>query len=661
MIYHPETGLDIGDPPGKPLTKSNLPSSQRVRNAFAEMILSASGFRKVFAAQSKGDRYAPWSDEKTPENSLNDRISPEDVVLAAGMAKAFGDYLIDHMNGGFATFPRCILLGIDTRPTGPAIADIIARVLLGMGFDVHYLFIVPAPEIMAYAKYCGSLSKENPEKVEGFVYISASHNPPGHNGIKFGAANGGVLPGPDVASIISGFRAFVSREDSPLNALALIEASGKIDIERCYGSVSAWKRKSRSAYMLFSHEILTSTKDLETQTQALETLAESCESHPLGILAELNGSARCLSIDKDWLESLGVAVKSINDSPGIFAHRIVPEGDSLIQCMSELDAAHAKNAEFSLGYTPDCDGDRGNLVFFDSRLGKSRILQAQEVFALSCLSELGSLVLAGEHESGNTVFAPLKKTAIAVNDATSMRIEEISSRFGAKVFRAETGEANVVMLADKLRAEGWRVRILGEGSNGGNITFPGRVRDPLSTLGAMIKLLRMSSPISGKSLFDVWREVSGLTSYSGKFDLGDIIETLPAWVTTSAFEPRAALRIASVDKVGLKSRYAGIFEKEWRIRAPELHTRYGIVSWKAFATNGLVEREIGADFGASGQGGLRIVFYAAGGKAVAFLWARGSGTEPVFRAVVDVAGGTDGDELYFHTWHVDMIRRADQN
>ena len=41
-----------------------------------------------------------------------------------------------------------------------------------------------------------------------------------------------------------------------------------------------------------------------------------------------------------------------------------------------------------LGYMPDCDGDRGNIVYWDKNQKKSVILKAQEVFSLSVLSEL---------------------------------------------------------------------------------------------------------------------------------------------------------------------------------------------------------------------------------------------------------------------------------
>ena len=35
-------------------------------------------------------------------------------------------------------------------------------------------------------------------------------------------------------------------------------------------------------------------------------MAAEAAGEPLGIVAELNGSARCLSIDRDFLEGLGV-------------------------------------------------------------------------------------------------------------------------------------------------------------------------------------------------------------------------------------------------------------------------------------------------------------------------------------------------------------------
>jgi phosphoglucomutase len=138
-----------------------------------------------------------------------------------------------------------------------------------------------------------------------------------------------------------------------------------------------------------------------------------------------------------------------------------------------------------------------------------------------------------------------------------------------------------------------------------------------------------------------------------------VLATLPTWASTSVFEARAALKVGTADKTKIKARYAGIFAQQWEERKKELARRYGISSWKAFATQGLHETEVGNDFGSSGTGGLRIVMYQETMEAKAFLWMRGSGTEPVFRIMADIAEGGPDDEAYFLAWHTDMVRASD--
>ncbi len=659
MIYHPATGIDIGDPDILPIDAESLPSPHEIAKAVSTLILSASGWRKVFAAPKEGDPRASWAGGDEPDDSLAIGISRADAVIAALMAKTFGDFILRQaakegdpgaLAGRGARRPA-VLLGMDSRPTGPAIADIFARVLLGMGIEARYCFIVAAPEIMAYAGASGRLPAGDSGRIAGFAYISASHNPPGHNGVKFGLGTGGVLNAAEIAPLIAAFKAEALSGDAAARTLSLVSAADKEELALCYEACSSWKRLCFSAYTLFTHEVVTGEQGLEAQAALLDQLAEACEKRPLGIVAELNGSARALSIDRDFFMGLSIRTKFFNDQPRLFGHRIVPEGSSLSLCMRLLGEAASADPAFQLGYVPDCDGDRGNLVFYDKALGKARILEAQEVFSLSCLAELASLARSGKTE----------KVAVVVNDATSLRIERIAGCFGAAVFRAETGEANVVNLAENLRSQGWTVRILGEGSNGGTITHPSRVRDPLSTLGAMIRLLRLPDLPGRPSLFRLWLEACGkATEYRENYDLADVIATLPAWISTSVFEERAALRVQSADKVVLKSRYREIFLAEWERRRAELGSRYGIVSWKGFATNGTQEREIGDDFAASGQGGLRIVFLTASGAPKAFLWMRGSGTEPVFRIMADLEGGSPADEVYFLSWHTGMVRAADR-
>ena len=192
---------------------------------------------------------------------------------------------------------------------------------------------------------------------------------------------------------------------------------------------------------------------------------------------DFNGSARTLSIDREFFSSLGLGFHGINDKPREIVHRIVPEGESLEPCMRFLESLRERDPSVVLGYVPDCDGDRGNLVFWDGK--RARPLEGQEVFALACVSELAHLVLTGElryDEQGKA----LNRAAVAANGPTSLRVDRIAAAFGVRVFRAEVGEANVVGLARKLREAGYLVRILGEGAAGGVITHPAAVRSPHS-------------------------------------------------------------------------------------------------------------------------------------------------------------------------------------
>ena len=508
---------------------------------------------------------------------------------------------------------------------------------------------------MALDRHSATLAPGHEERTEGFVYISASHNPPGHNGLKFGSGSGGVLSPQEVNPLIAAYRELM---DDPGTARVLFDLVGSVDprvIAGIFVDISVWKRRAISAYTLLAREIVTGLADREAQEDLFEDMTPTLPESALGVVAELNGSARSLSIDSDFLRGMGVKVKAVNDEPGYFVHRIVPEGESLSDCARELESAREFDPSFILGYTPDCDGDRGNLVWFDETEGRVKILEAQQVFALCCVAELASL-----HRNANLAGIPLPRVAIAVNDATSMRVEGIARFFGARVFRAETGEANVVGLASILRDEGYEVRILGEGSNGGNITHPSRVRDPLATLGAVLKLLALRDSEKVHGLFHIWMRLSGRESeYGEDFNLGDIIASLPVYATTSVFETRAALTVKSADKAALKSRYRDILLEEWRQRRDELEGRFGIVSWKAFTLNGTAERELESDFATSGSGGLRIVFADGEDQPKAMLWMRGSGTEPVFRILADVSGGVAQDEDYFLSWHRSMVERAD--
>jgi len=607
---------------------NNRPSLEEVQIALKPMILSASGWRKVFAQNG---------DEESREAGLNH----SDRLLAGAMAYVFAPFLKEKSGKEYPV----VTIAMDSRPTGPALADIMTRVFLSMNVEVQYHFISAAPETMAWAGRSG--------KTDGFAYISASHNPVGHNGIKFGLNSGGVVDGEQAAILIGQFKQTLSSINTIAKVMDLADSADLELLEKTCRMSAYWKEESYKNYRQFTDRVISGSENREEQQQILEVIASSAKGTPIGIIAEHNGSARSLSIDKEYLESLNIQVKTLNDTPGKFVHRIVPEGFSLDLCREELKKAHNENPAFQLGYVPDCDGDRGNLVYIDKK-GEANILEAQEVFALSVLAELAFQRWLGKST---------EKLAVAVNGPTSMRIESIAQAFGAEVHRAEVGEANVVNLASSLREKGYNVPILGEGSNGGNITYPAAVRDPLNTAGAILKLLSVKSTDSKPGLFEIWCRESGQEElYSSNFSLTDIIKTLPLYTSTSAYEDQAIMRITTESHSDLKKRYEENFPGEWESRKNELNELLDITEWEEINNEGIHSRPgVGPRFrSGTERGGLKILFRNEASEAVAFIWMRGSGTEPVFRVLADVKGENREAEEFLVNWQRDMISLADK-
>jgi phosphoglucomutase len=626
---------------------------EELDRALEGLILSVSGWRGVFA--SGGD-----------EEGREPDISPAFRLIAGAAARCFAAWLGAGCPGepwplGLDDILRragdggLILVGTDTRPTGPAIAGAVISALLAAGCRVSYAGVLAAPEIMAWAR---SLKG----RAGGFIYISASHNPVGHNGLKFGLTDGGVLRGAEAAALIRAFKALCAA-DTPAARVkrlkSLLEGPGKAEIEEVYSGALKAKKEAYGAYFSFTSGVVYGGRERELREALLRGLAE----YPVNIVCDFNGSARAASIDAEFLRCLGVKVRAINGKPGEIAHRIVPEGESLEPCRRFLEECHGGDPRCLLGYLPDCDGDRGNLVVWDG--GGARILEAQEVFALCCVAELAHLAWTGEIAAPGAGGG--QKIALAVNDPTSMRVDRIAKAFGAEVFRAEVGEANVVSLARELREQGWLVRILGEGSAGGNITHPSAVRDPMDTLFSILKLLCVRrGPVGGTAgtggpnggFFPIWMARRG-GACPGNFGLSDIIASLPPFVTTGIYEERAILRVKTGDHGKLKDRYQKVFLEEWENRKEELRDKYGIVSWEAAAYNGTKERRGITRFGEAGRGGLKVHFLNAGGLAVAAIWMRGSATEPVFRVMADAEGRDREFERDLINWQRGMVGRSD--
>ncbi len=648
MFYHEPTGFLVGNPDLAPFDNDITFTADEIETRLNSFILSASGWRKVFAADGE-------------EESILEEIHPADKLLVAHMADVFTRFLKEMSRKERPT----VVMGCDTRYTGPAIAEVMIRVFLSAGISVRYLFITAAPEIMAYTKTSND--------IDGFAYISASHNPIGHNGVKFGLGDGGVIGGDGAARLINLYKTSVRNEKISAALVHRLREVSPPKVEDVFSQSAAWKEDALLSYRNFSREVISGLTALEEQTLFFRDLTNKINEYPIGILAELNGSARTLSIDKQFLEAAGVAVTVINGNPREITHEILPEGASLSLCKQELEALYRRDPRYLFGYVPDNDGDRGNIVFIDQRTGRAQALEAQEVFALCCLSESAGMVYNGGED---------KPAAIVANGPTSLRIDHIAGPFGIEVHRAEVGEANAVYRAAELREEGKQVRILGEGSNGGNITHPATVRDPLNTLFAFIKLLTIRDGPGRKGLFHIWCEKSGQTGkYKPDYTFTDIVRTLPAFSTTPISEQRAKLAVKTPDYVQLKRNYERIFGEEYEKRKEELKHSYGFYSWEILHYLGTktlagpleeaLEREAGSRDGTRSipvpgsvldrfqRGGFKVLFRDGTGAPCGFLWMRGSGTEPVFRILVDITGEDGEKEKRLLRWHTEIIKKAE--
>jgi len=562
-------------------------SDEDIQKVFSTYILSQSGWRHVFS--KSGD-----------EEDDTEEIKDEDKALAALIAKAYCDAI--------GAKGKKVLLGSDSRPTGRVLSDITLRVLLSIGAKVTYLSIASAPEIMAYSN----------DGFDSFFYISASHNPIGHNGFKFGK-DGGVYTSLTLDGMLSILRDEIASGNICKKASEIERNLNCTLYAQTVNSMLENKKKSLAYYTDFV---------LKTAS-----LPQSFTMHA-SILSDQNGSARTLSADSMLFQRIGVRFKAVNSDAGRVVHGIVPEGENLIPLSLELEKAHAMDESYVLGYTPDNDGDRGNFAYISDD-GKSKVLEAQEVFALVFAIESASEAMKGE-----------KNLAVAVNGPTSERVDEIARRLGVKVFRGEVGEANVVNLAEKLRRGGYGIRVLGEGSNGGNITYPAKVRDPLNTAMTFLKFL------GDEKLYSFLLEKLGCKA-EGKPSLGKLMEALPRYTTTPAFSPLAKLKVKHKDYRKLKENYEGLLLEE-------ISSFSFFDSYKVLQTEGINEEEgIGVNHRTGlCKGGLKVVFMKDS-EHVAYIWMRPSGTEPVLRVLVDVKG----DNIPLHdrllSWQRSLIERAD--
>ena len=280
-------------------------SNEQLTSSLSKMILSASGWRIIFALSG---------DEQDSTTEISSGM--------AGISLLIGKSFCDWYSKEFPQIekPR-IVLACDTRPTGKTIADFVLRSVISCGFDICYVGVASAPEVMAYAR-----------KLDGFIYISASHNPIGHNGIKFGLNDGGVIDGEKSKVLIESFKSLCNQDDANKIAKELFSSCDEDLLKEVYKKSDFYKKECLATYSEFFAEITAASTDKNIQNQIFSTIKKSMQENPISVACDLNGSARSLSIDSSVFEQNQIPFFTINDEAFQIAHEIIPEPENLVYC-----------------------------------------------------------------------------------------------------------------------------------------------------------------------------------------------------------------------------------------------------------------------------------------------------------------------------------------
>ncbi len=116
---------------------------------------------------------------------MSDRLFGTDGVRGVANSELTPSLAFDLGRAAVRFLGKRIVVGRDTRRSGAMLESALGAGIMSAGGDVHFAGIVPTPAVALIA------SKGN---YDGGVVISASHNPPRYNGIKFFDASGFKLP-----------------------------------------------------------------------------------------------------------------------------------------------------------------------------------------------------------------------------------------------------------------------------------------------------------------------------------------------------------------------------------------------------------------------------------------------------------------------------------
>ena len=233
------------------------------------------------------------------------------LTLTPDVAARFGAAFGTMLGAG-----RRVVIGRDSRPSGPAIRNAVAAGLMACGVDIIDLGIVTTP---------GTSLMTRQLEADGGVVITASHNPIPWNGMKFFRPDGIGLFAEQAAS------------------LKEIWQSGRFR----YAEPTICGRESRNPY--------THTRHVDAVLAIVDVTAIAARRFKV-VLDSVNGAGG--EATASLLSKLGCELVHLNARPtGIFPHMPEPTQENLTDLCEQV-----KRHRAAIGFAQDPDADRLALV-----------------------------------------------------------------------------------------------------------------------------------------------------------------------------------------------------------------------------------------------------------------------------------------------------------
>ena len=322
-----------------------------------------------------------------------------------------------------------VVVGRDSRPSGPCLADAVNATLRFAGSAVVDLGIVSTPTVEIMVTELGAA---------GGIIITASHNGPEWNALKFLGPGGEFLGAAEMERVIE-----LARSGEPLHAAP--DEMGAL-------------RRDESADAVHIKKILElPVIDREAVSAAGFTAAVDC----------VNGAGS--RIVPALLGTLGVEVIELNtDTDKPFPHNPEPRPEHLGDLASAVASSGA-----DIGFACDPDADR--LVLVDE--------------TGTVLSEELTLAVAADFVLSR------RKGPIVANMSTSRLLDWVGGKHGVEVHRTKVGEANVIAGMKEAGA------VIGGEGNGG-VIYPDLHygRDAMVGIALVLQLLAGSGAGLGETV-----------------------------------------------------------------------------------------------------------------------------------------------------------------